>query len=266
MPKTNEKNLRKLNRLLQAMDEDSLTRAEWKTEVKKMVDFLTSLRDKNQTEFKNLNQSIADLREKLKGENSKDLTLTKDEMNKIFGGLSDKLSGLVDDKIASMRDGIDGEDADEDRVSIIASERAIEAVKPLIPTLDDIRESLSKMGKAIRKAIDKKLLIKDIKGLQKELDELKKSRTIMTGGGGAGLGGHVRYKDLSASFDGATRTFSLPAFGRVLQVNLSSFPNILRETTDYTVNGSDFQITFTSEIPLNSISAGQTCIILYAEM
>ena len=187
--------------------------------------------------------------------------------DKILGALKKQENGMnfIRDEVNKLKDGkdgVDGKDADEDKVSIIASERAIEAVKPLIPTTDGIKKEILNMGKLLRKALKRKLKISDIQGLREELD--KRGKTIYTGSGGAEIGGHVRYSDISASLDGATRTFSLPAFSRVLQVNLSSFPNILRENTDFTVNGSTFQITFTSEISLNALSSGQTCVILYA--
>lgn len=112
---------------------------------------------------------------------------------------------------------------------------------------------------------NERLSISAINNLREELDALKKSKggTTYISGGTAG-GNVVRAYDLSDSLDGVTRTFALPAFWRVISVHLSSFPNILRPTADYTTNGSTMQITFTSEIPDNSLSAGQTCIITYA--
>ena len=111
--------------------------------------------------------------------------------------------------------------------------------------------------------------IEHIRDLEKRLDELKKqvSQKVYAGGGGGGgeLGGHVRYYDISSQLNGVLKKFSLPAFGRVLLVQSSSFPNAFRETTDYVADGSAFTIEFTSEISAGStLATGQTITILYA--
>jgi len=130
------------------------------------------------------------------------------------------------------------------------------------PTLiiEKIESDLPK-SKVIRKI--KKIL----KKIQKELDELKKKKleVIYTGGGSSGGGRIVKSYDLSESLNGSVRTFSLPAFWRIVSVHLSSFPNILRPTIDYTFDASASTITFTSEVPDNSLAAGQTAIIVYSE-
>lgn len=78
--------------------------------------------------------------------------------------------------------------------------------------------------------------------------------------------GAVKAYDLSASLDGVTKTFALPTFWRIISVHLSSTPNILRVTTDYTSDASVPSITFTSQIGAStSLSAGQSLIIVYAE-
>lgn len=118
---------------------------------------------------------------------------------------------------------------------------------------------------------NERLKIEAIKNLREELDELKKriaSKIVYGGGGGAGATGGkiVKGYDLSASLNGVLKTFSLPAFWRIISVHSSSFPNAFRETVDYTVDGSAFTITFTSEITASStLAAGQTITIVYAE-
>mgnify|MGYP001582261773 FL=1 len=112
-----------------------------------------------------------------------------------------------------------------------------------------------------------KLKIDAIKDLQEELDKLKKqvNQKVYVGGGAAEGGRIVRVEDISSSLNGSTKTFSLPAFWRVISVHSSSFPNAFRPTTDYTVDGSLMQITFTSEIDATSVlSTGQTVIVLYS--
>lgn len=75
-------------------------------------------------------------------------------------------------------------------------------------------------------------------------------------------GSYVYSYDLSASLDGVTKTFTLPANARVIMVFASSTPGVFRPTTDYTTTAST--ITFTSEISAAStLATGQTVIILY---
>jgi len=116
-----------------------------------------------------------------------------------------------------------------------------------------------------------KLKISAIGKLQEKLDELEKKiktgeRITYVGGAGA-TGGHVvKAYDLSDSLDGSTKTFSLPAFWRIISVVSSSFPTAFRLTTDYTVDGSLFKITFTSAIDAGTtLASGQTIIITYSE-
>lgn len=108
--------------------------------------------------------------------------------------------------------------------------------------------------------------IKDVNGLEKELEKIRRMKVQGGFGGGNGLAmkNAVLVYDLSSSLNGVLKTFSLPAFWRVLTVDLSSFPNALRPTTDYTVDSSAMTITFTSQIEAStSLATGQTCIITY---
>lgn len=266
MPKIKQENLNKLSQALFAMDDYAVSKEDFLRQFKRLLEFLKKLKAKNQGEFKNLNQSIADLSEKLKGDNYNEVTSHKSEINELFNSLSAELRKIADDKIASMVDGIDGKDADEDRVSIIASERALEAVVPLIPTNKTLRKQILAMGRLLRKALKKKLRISDIKDLREELDELKKSKVIMTGGGSSGGGHIVKAYDLSDQLNGVLKTFALPAFWRVISVHSSSFPNAFRPTTDYTTDASAMTITFTAEITAGTtLATGQTIIVTYSE-
>jgi len=112
-----------------------------------------------------------------------------------------------------------------------------------------------------------KLSIKAIKDLQEELDKIKKMKGTVQYVGGGSVGKHnVVAHDLSASLaGGVTRVFQMPAFWKVISVSLSSFPNILRPTVDFTSDASASTLTILSEIPDASLSAGQTMIVLYSE-
>jgi len=162
------------------------------------------------------------------------------------------------------RDGVNGtngKDADEEKIISEVS--------------DTLERNLPQYGEQFRDGLE---LLKDeerldasaIKNLEKIIKGLMgdvkfKTITVGGGGGGASVGGGrtVKSYDLSASLNGSTRTFATPAMWRVISVHLSSFPNILRETIDYTWTPQS--LTITSEISDSSISSGQTLILVYAE-
>ena len=155
------------------------------------------------------------------------------------------------------RDGVDGRDGEKGLQGMNGADGSPD--QPL-----EIRNKLESLED------EEKLKISAIKDLEEELKKLKKqidSKVVYAGGGGGGGGGHiVKAHDLSASLNGSTKVFSLPAFWRVISVHLSSFPNILRPTTDYTTDANLMQISFTAEIDApTSLATNQSCIIIYSE-
>lgn len=69
--------------------------------------------------------------------------------------------------------------------------------------------------------------------------------------------------DLSSQLNGVLRTFNIPGLSEVVSVHFSSNPFIGRPTTHYTVVGED--ITFTTEVPIESLTEGQVLIVVYNE-
>lgn len=127
-------------------------------------------------------------------------------------------------------------------------------LKDLSP--DEIRNALELLED------DDRLDVKAIKGIDEYVVPLvnKKYPNVV-----AYSRGQVKFYDLSSSLNGSTTTFSLPAFWRVFDVKLSSIPT-LRQTVDYTVDGSAFTITFTSQInAATDLASGQSLVVLYVE-
>lgn len=165
----------------------------------------------------------------------------------------------------------------------------LEAMKITMPSLEEINNLKLKLSDveekseitedaiSIRNKLESlkeedKLEIEAIKDLRKELEELKNNIGKKTLSGGAGGGGgstgarNVSAYDLSSSLNGVLKTFSLPAFWRVIDVSSSSFPYSFRPTVDYTVDASAMTITFTSEIEASTtLNTGQTLLVIYAE-
>lgn len=128
-------------------------------------------------------------------------------------------------------------------------------------TADDIRNKLELF---IGQPEDEKPKIDVIGHLREELDELRKliTKKVIAPSGGVMGRDLVRANDISAQLNGVTKTFNTPGMWRVISINLSSFPNTLRETVDYTWTPTS--ITFTSQIDAAStLAAGQTCVIIY---
>src|SRR3990167_50843 len=147
---------------------------------------------------------------------------------------------------------------------LIALQSEIEQKIPSLPEelkAEQVRDKLESLEG------DNRLDKKAIKGLDEWLEkEMRRGQGIIYGGGGGGSGGGriVKGYDLSDSLDGSTKTFALPAFYRVISVHTSSFPFILKPTTDYTTDAATMEITFTSEIDAaTTLATGQTITIIY---
>lgn len=161
------------------------------------------------------------------------------------------------------RNGKDGKDADEEKI--------------IKETIDTLEKNLPAFGAQFRDGLE---LLKDeerldasaIKNLDKIIEPLMndvKFKTITVGGGGGGASGGgriVKVYDLSPLLNGVTKTFTLPAFWRVISVHSSSFPNVFRPTIDYTTDASTMQILFTDEINAGStLESGQSVVVVYSE-
>lgn len=287
MPKApGDKNLLKIQKLLDAMDEDGLTRAEFVRHFSIVIDLIKKLQLSNKETLDQALELLTGKFEKLKEEAEKKFNIDLNEIAKV---VTDHCVGIIKDakadveqRLAELKNGKDGKDADEERViemaAVKAAELVKEEVKPLIPSATDIKNDIPVLGEQIRNALellqgDNRLemsAVKDLKetleSLEKRLlEEVKKKVVITSTGGGAQNGGRiVKSYDLSSQLNGVLKTFSLPTMWRVISVHLSSFPNIMRPTTDYTWTPTS--ITFTSEInAATSLASGQTLIIVYAE-
>lgn len=176
--------------------------------------------------------------------------------------LSKQLVAFVEAKINGMHtptmpvkgvDYFDGKDADPKEVAEMVVKMLPES-EPL--TGDTLIETIND------EETEKKIKKERIEGW----DELVKKVGRSGGNNFVVSRGVVKAYDLSSSLNGVLKTFSLPAFWRVISVHLSSFPNIVRETIDYTTDASAMTITFTSQIDAGStLATGQTLLVVYAE-
>lgn len=93
----------------------------------------------------------------------------------------------------------------------------------------------------LEEKIDKKV----IKGLDKELVNIKKAIREKAGGVKRGGGDIIYLEDLSTQTDGNTLIFTVPKHRKAIMVIGSDFPSVLFENNGFTVNSSRTQITLT---------------------
>ena len=235
-------------------------------------------------------KKLEELEEKLEEKIKSFSTIKGDKGEKGEKGDSPDVSQIISEVLALVptpkdgkdgrdgKDGKDGKDFDESMIAEFATKQAILEVLSRIPRVDtiltEIEQNLPKFGTKYRDALellqgDERLDIKAIKGFEDEFIRIEKMikelPTVFVGGSSSG-GRIVKSYDLSSQLNGVTKTFSLPAFWRIISVHSSSFPNAFRETVDYTYDASVYSITFTSEITADTtLATGQTITIIYSE-
>lgn len=197
-------------------------------------------------------------------------TLQNDVQLRVQSIVSDLLS-RAEQRLSELKDGapgLDGKDADEEAISARLKAELI------APITESVTKNLPTSGTAVRDALEllqdeERLDASAIKGLEKLIKKHAVGDTVYLGGGSGGSSGGgriVKVYDLSASLNGVTKTFALPAFWRVLTVDVSSSPHVLRPTVDFTTDASAMTITFTSQINAGStLATGQTCLVTYSE-
>ena len=255
MPKTNEKN--KQHPFLEAMDKYTLTRADFEDNFKRILDFLTKLKLKNQEAISEARESLHklsnELNNKLSGDNSQSITTLKDEFTKIVNkALREQEDGLnfLRDKVRGLTNGIDGKNADEVKIikSVLDKIKLPEYKETVLDTPVQIAEKLELLED------ENRLDIKAIRGLEEIIKELKNRPTGR--GGGARKVVYSKFEDLSSLCDGATKTFTMPKDCiAVTGVFGTQFPGGgFRPITDWKFEGNT--LTLTSEV--GAPQTGQT--------
>jgi hypothetical protein len=192
---------------------------------------------------------------------------TPEEVEEIRGEVTPR-------KGVDYRDGKDGEDGapgetpriDYDTIIRESTKKTEEALRPLVPKSEDIKNDIIKSGETIRDSLEslegeRKLDKSAIKGLGEELSNLEtRIQRIPSRSGGARKITYVKRHNLSSQVDGATKTFSLPKDTiEVLGVWGTQFPINFNPGTDWTFSGNT--LTLTDEV--SAPEEGQTlhCLI-----
>ena len=258
-----ERNLAKLEKIFKVLDE-SIDKEEFVALLEQLGKAVVAIERKNIDAYTSLQSKFALLIDELKNNSKSSLEDLKRQVNQAFVGdiianmqreHTDRMKA-VDAKMATVKNGDKGD--------------SVQGPPGMDGSPDTPLEIIEKLESVPEKD---KLVIEAIRGLRQELDELKKAAnksnangTIYVGGGTTGGGKTVKVYDLTSQLNGVLKTFALPAFWRVHTVDLSSFPNALRPTVDFTTDAALMTITFTSEInAATSLATGQTCIVTYSE-
>ncbi len=258
----------KLKRFLTALDGENLglTEADFIKAFEGVVGYVKQIDQKLSTDLERALASIKQLQKDMRDTNDLSVADMKKMLDQLFVGervsqIEAKLRTIVDEKMraadkkmSEIRSGRDGNRGDRGQAGRDGSPDTAQQIAGKLETLKG----------------NERLSVNAIDGLD---DHIKSISRASGGGGpvfvpsGAGTTGKiVRYYDLSASLDGATKVFTLPAFHRIIAIHCSSQPFILRPDTDWTANAGTMVLTFTSAVDETiTLATGQSLIIVYAE-
>lgn len=235
--------MEKLQQLIRVVN-DGLTQEEFVQNFKIVVDLIKKLQEQNRVYVQDLNSKYENI-VKLGVENTsqKTMELCNSELARI--------SRIVEARLSSITNGKPGKDADVQEVANLASIMALEAVKPMIPSIDEVELDLPKLGRPIRDGLEllpegQKLSIEAIEGLRDELDKRKDTKLGFTQGGFNYGSLNIHFIDdetPSGVVNGVNQNFVvslIPSPASSLKVYVGG--QRLRLTEDYTFSGQT--ITF----------------------
>jgi hypothetical protein len=257
MPIDQEKNLKKLEDLLKIVDE-GVTKEEFVKAFENVVNLVLKIEKRNSDAVDALERTYANLLDKIRNDHTSSLSDVGDQLKRIKTEHDNKMMAM-DMKMAEVKDGKPGKDANEEKVIQSVMARIILLV------LEKIDNRLPSLGNSIRDGLEKlkndeRLDISAIKGLE-DYEDIKKSskeKTIVYSGGG-GAKGRVHYYDLTSQCNGVLKTFTIPSNFGVLGVWGTQYPVNLRPMIDWTIGNKT--LTLTSEV--SAPQTGQTLWCMY---
>lgn len=259
--------LQKLQELMKVANE-GLTRSEFEASFKVLIDFVSKLKVVNQELVANLERKyqetvsqLSDNKQELETAKKDAMKYCKEEMVKMYKEMGVKMNEMED----KVEEGLQ----DPHQIALEASKLTLEAVQGQLPTQEQLEQNLPSLGASIRDGLEllpegEKLKIEAIENLREELDKLKREimGRVSFGGAGGVIGIRSTKHSLSSQLNGATLTFSLPAFSKIGHISSSSFPySAFEPDVDYTADASNNTITFPASMLTGPLQAGQTLII-----
>jgi len=268
----NERLLARLDSVIQSIDSGAVQSDEFARAIKAILNVvkgikltlesdISLLKTGHEDKILEINADISQLEDFMREVESTSTEYTKEQVLK----LEDRIKSSIKDIRDSIPNMPDLSDINSRIENAYKKFEEIENKKPEEIKATFIRDRLESLQDEDR------LDASAIKNLKKyidiELSKIKTSgKTVYVGGGSSGGGRIVKSYDLFSQLNGVLKTFSLPAFHRVISVHSASFPFSFRENVDYTTDASAMTITFTSEIiPQETLATGQTVTVVYSE-
>jgi hypothetical protein len=250
MPDLDEKTVKKLKKLFAVMDEDTLTRAQFVESFENVVNLVLKVEKKNSDFIDEAKQMIENIKTHVRGLSEEDFKGLKSDMLSEVGMLSAKLDTQqkqIEQKMAQLRDGLDGVSPDVDEVARAAAEliKLPEYRAPIMDGPQEIRDKLETLQGTERLKIDA------IDALREELDALK-ARPTGRGGGTSAMGVAQAFKYILKTeqpvgdIDSANLTYTLkqPIFA-ILSMSING--ETIAQLPNYTIKGKTF--TFATALP-----------------
>ncbi len=245
-------NEEKLKKLIGKMEEEELTKAEFKKAFNAVINYVKKIETQNKTEMMKIMNRIEKAAKDLKGGNESSTA----ELTKKIDQLTTKKLGDVDSTLKRALEAVslrlsqvrDGKDADEEKVSQSVLERVLEpAVEKIVEEMPEgVRDALESLQG------DDRLDVSAIKGLK----DLIKEKMPIGGGGGFNYGAvdmhFVDDETPSGTVNGTNKAFTItniPSPATSLKVFVNGQKMTLTE--DYTFSGTT--ITFVTAPPTGSI-------------
>lgn len=237
----------------------AVSKKDFEASFSKVLELLVKMEQRNGEAIAKMQQTHKAMMDKMGMEHSTaysdlkkqvDSAFVENAMMKMEKDHSEKMALLgrkIDDKMAMVRSGKDGRDANEEMVA----KRATMAVMEEMPRNKMMRDM---MEKCENNALAVKEFGNEIKKLKKEVS------TKSSGGVRRVFQPYV--DDFSGDTDGSTKIFYLsrePLKTETILVWGTDFPVILRPNTDFTVSGK--VLTLTSAVP--APNSGATLLIQY---
>src|SRR3990167_2861601 len=255
---TLDKNLGKLNRLLGVLDEDQLTKEDFKKSFEKVVEFVLQIQKRQQEAIDSLERTYENLLVKIDNNHSSRFKELKGQVNDVFVG--DRLKEIVgknDMSIAEMKKILADGFADLSN----AQKKELFSLKDGVSKttekkLRELHVGMRTIEQENKVEIDDKLsafkedVKKDLRELKEMLTKVTETRS-RTGGRKVPM---TRFLDLSSDVNGSATTFNLPPDTvRVFGVWSTQFPGVFN-TTDWSRSGRVLTLNFT-------LQSGQSLIV-----
>lgn len=262
MPKLEDKQIQGLQRLLSLLNPDTLTKEDFLSEFKNVLQKVKDVEDGNKKEFKEIMKLLKDVTDKMSGDSKKSVEDIRLNLQNIFDSSILSLKSEINRKIrqidVKLSEVKDGKDADEK--AILA--KLINTIK--IPTIDELKDQLPVMGEEVRDALEllqgeERLDAKAISGLEDLIKKIIKSNRNFGGGGSSfspdSFANHVKYGETpTGTVNGVNKEFTLdlcpnPVFSLKVYVGTG----IMHLDEDYTFTASTKKITFVTAPPTGAV-------------